>query len=109
MKKSALMITDYSSVAFDFAYMRKPVIYYQFDKEVFEAEYGGSYFIHERDGFGPVVNKKEKCISKIADWLNGRLDMEDLYRERCVRTFPFYDRDNCKRVYGEVEKEGILL
>ena len=111
LKKSALMITDYSSVAFDFAYMRKPVIYYQFDREVFEAEYGGSYFNHERDGFGPVVNKKEKCISKIAGWLNGRFDMEDLYRERCMRTFPFYDRDNCKRVYEEVEreKEGRLL
>ena len=33
LKKSALMITDYSSVAFDFAYMRKPVIYYQFDND----------------------------------------------------------------------------
>ena len=32
---SSLMITDYSSVALDFAYMKKPVIYYQFDIERF--------------------------------------------------------------------------
>src|SRR5690606_8936980 len=29
--EASLMITDYSSVAFDFAYLRKPIIYYQFD------------------------------------------------------------------------------
>ena len=31
------MVTDYSSVAFDFAFLRKPVIYYQFDAELFDA------------------------------------------------------------------------
>ena len=29
-KKGALLITDYSSVAFDFAYLKKPVLYYQY-------------------------------------------------------------------------------
>ena len=29
------MITDYSSVAIDFAYMKKPTLYYQFDEEKF--------------------------------------------------------------------------
>ena len=33
LKSAALLVTDYSSVHFDFAYMNKPVIYYQFDKE----------------------------------------------------------------------------
>ena len=31
LKESALLITDLSSVFMDFAYMRKPMIYYQFD------------------------------------------------------------------------------
>lgn len=30
-----LMITDYSSVAFDFAYLRKPIVYSQFDRDSF--------------------------------------------------------------------------
>ena len=29
------MITDYSSVAFDFSFLNKPVIYYQFDRNEF--------------------------------------------------------------------------
>ena len=81
------MITDYSSVAFDFAYMRKPIIYYQFDKEMFEAEYGGSYFDHERDGFGPVVSKKEECIECVSNWVEGKLDIDNVYKKRCESLF----------------------
>ncbi|HFF9476560.1 TPA: CDP-glycerol glycerophosphotransferase family protein, partial [Escherichia coli] len=31
-KRSKIMITDYSSVAFEMAYLNKPVCYYQFDE-----------------------------------------------------------------------------
>ncbi|XIW69645.1 CDP-glycerol glycerophosphotransferase family protein [Escherichia coli] len=34
-KKTNLLITDYSSVAFDIAYMKTPVIYFQFDSDTF--------------------------------------------------------------------------
>ena len=30
LTESSLMVTDYSGVQFDFAYMKKPIIYYQF-------------------------------------------------------------------------------
>ena len=49
------MLTDYSSVAFDFAYLRKPIVYAHFDKEAFfsgEHSYTAGYFDYERDGFG---------------------------------------------------------
>ena len=28
------MVTDYSSVFFDFAYMKKPIVFYQFDENI---------------------------------------------------------------------------
>ena len=31
LTKASLMVTDYSSLSFDFAYLKKPVIYAQFD------------------------------------------------------------------------------
>ena len=36
LARSSLFITDYSNMFFDFAYIKKPLIYVQFDKE----EYG---------------------------------------------------------------------
>lgn len=55
--KSSLMITDYSSVAFEMAILNKPVLYYQFDKDEFFAKhsYTQGYFNYEKDGFGTVV------------------------------------------------------
>lgn len=102
LKKCALMITDYSSVAFDFAYMRKPVIYYQFDRDEFIVEYGGSYFDHERDGFGPVVRTKKNCLSEVLDYLKEQFDLAGSYSKRCRNTFPNYDKKNCERIYGKI-------
>ena len=54
--KSKLFITDYSSTFFDFAYLKKPEIFFQFDKEEFYSEhYQKSDFVHEKDAFGDVV------------------------------------------------------
>ncbi|WP_186305329.1 CDP-glycerol glycerophosphotransferase family protein, partial [Campylobacter coli] len=49
---SSLMITDYSSVAFEMAYLNKPVIYYQFDHEEFfnSHTYQKGYFNYKKDG-----------------------------------------------------------
>ena len=102
LKKSALMITDYSSVAFDFGYMRKPVIYYQFDRDMFKAEYGGSYFDYERDGFGPVVVKKAELILDIHKWMTKKSEEYKDFTPRCESIFKYNDNENCKRIYEDI-------
>ncbi|EAK4926146.1 capsular biosynthesis protein, partial [Campylobacter jejuni] len=49
--ESSLMITDYSSVAFEMAVLKKPVIYYQFDKDEFFAKHTvqKKYFDYKKD------------------------------------------------------------
>ena len=45
LKESAYLITDYSSISFDFAYMKKPLCYFQFDYAEFrEKHYPEGYF-----------------------------------------------------------------
>src|SRR5690606_29078156 len=59
-KSSSILITDYSSVAFEMAYLEKPIIYFQFDKKtIFSGNhtYQKGYFEYERDGFGPIVEE----------------------------------------------------
>jgi len=66
LKESAVLITDYSSVAMDFAYMKKPLIYYQFDYEKFRTgHYPEGYFSYEVDGFGPVCYKAEEVLDQL--------------------------------------------
>ena len=57
LKESALLITDLSSIFMDFGYMRKPMIYYQFDMEKFrKGQYQQGYFEYKRDGFADRRN-----------------------------------------------------
>ena len=45
-----MMITDYSSVQFDFAYMKKPILLYQFDREAYQSGHQGKgYFDPDND------------------------------------------------------------
>ena len=105
LKSSALLITDYSSVHFDFAYMKKPVIYYQFDqKEFFEKQYKQSDFKAELDGFGPVVYEEETLLSVIREMYTNDFKMSTEYIDRMREFYQIYDDHNCKRVYQEISR-----
>jgi CDP-glycerol glycerophosphotransferase len=103
LQKSAILITDFSSVFFDFAYMRKPVIYFQFDEEKFrEGHYKSGYFSYEKDGFGPVRRDVGGVLSELEGILaNSGLD--GLYAERIKKFFLYSDNNNCQRIFAAID------
>ncbi len=108
-KKSKIMITDYSSVFFDFAYLKKPIIYTQFDKDYIgqthEIQSGGKgYFEYERDAFGDVVYNLDNAVDKIISLIKNDCKMEKKYKDRVDKFFAFSDDKNCERVYNEIKK-----
>ena len=108
-EKSKLLITDYSSVAFDFAYLKKPIIYYQFDKEqFFTKHYKPGHFEYERDGLGSVVYGEDEIIDKIKYYFNNDFKLEDEYLERIDRTYKYHDKNNCKRLIEYLKKRKVL-
>lgn len=104
--ESDMIVTDYSSVAFDFAYLRKPLLYCQFDAdEFFEGRhvYIKGYFDYERDGFGEVVYDLESAAERVIEYMKNGCRLKDKYRRRIDATFAFNDRDNCERVYQAIK------
>lgn len=97
---SALMITDYSSVAYDFLYLKKPVIYYQ---------YGGGSDHHfdistvfKDDGsmdFGAKIDNEDELVDKIIEYMDNNCQMEEIYQKRVDNFYKFNDKNNSKRVY----------
>ena len=98
-----LLITDFSSVFFDFAYMQKPVLYYQFDEEEYRAShYAQGYFDYRRDGFGEVVTEETELLELLEQYLENDCSLKPEYRQRTEGFFTLHDMHNCERIYNEI-------
>lgn len=99
-----ILITDYSSVAFDFAYLKKPVIYTQFDKEQFYSEHmwDPGYFSYEENGFGSVVYEYEESVKEIISTIENNSVMHKKYVNRVEKFFYHNDKKNCQRTYDAI-------
>lgn len=103
INESMMLITDYSSVFFDFAYLKKPVIYYQFDENDFYGQhYKKSYFDYRVNGFGPVATSAEQTILHLKNILAGKNDSK--YLANISKTFLFMDTRNCERIFKEITR-----
>lgn len=103
-----LLVTDYSPVATEFAYLHKPVIYYQFDyKEMFENHKrlcAKGYFDWRRDGFGEVVSTQEELLRVLEQTLQIGCQIMEPYAQRAKDFFAYRDGRCCERVFSEILK-----
>ena len=103
-KISNVMITDASSAVFDFAYLKKPVIYYQDLNVPLNYSTDKGAFSYEKDGFGDIFDNKEDCINKLISYIENGCVMEEKYKARVDRFFTYRDQNNSERVYQEILK-----
>lgn len=100
--ESSLLITDYSSTAFEMAYLERAILYYQFDREFV---FGGGhtvkkgYFDFWKDGFGPVSTQMEPLLDSLESLLKHDCVSADPYRQRMREFFAFRDGRCCERVF----------
>ena len=103
LMESAFIITDYSSIYFDFAYMEKPLVYYQFDyKEYREKQYQEGYFSYENDGFGEICYDEQALIDKIKEYCSNQFKLKEEYKDRIKSFFTFHDDKNCERNFNAI-------
>lgn len=104
--RGSLLVTDYSSASFDFSYLRKPVIYSQFDKEdFFEGQiFDEGYFSYEENGLGSVCYDLESTVDEIISFMENGCKLDGFYRKRIDDFFAYNDRNNCQRICDEILK-----
>ncbi len=102
---AAVLVTDFSSVYMDFAYMQKPVVYYQFDRETYrKGHLPVGYFDYERDGFGPVTETVGGACGALRGILENGCRAADTYRRRAERFFPLRDGRCSERTYEAIKE-----
>lgn len=106
LRNSAMLVTDYSSVFFDFAYMRKPIVFYQFDEEQFRKhQYTKGYFDYKESELGQWSNKEHEMIDMIEKSIKNEFASNS---EGIDKYFPNRDSKNCERNYQMVKYGKVL-
>ncbi|WP_165998441.1 CDP-glycerol glycerophosphotransferase family protein [Bacillus sp. Cs-700] len=62
---SNLLITDYSSVMFDYANLNRPMIFFAYDMPRYATQVRGFYFDFQKEAPGPIVISEEKLFHAI--------------------------------------------
>lgn len=102
LTESSLMVTDYSGVQFDFAYMRKCLVYYHPDELPPHYDAGG--LIYETMGFGPICRNHQQIVSQLCAAMDRGCTTEPEYIRRADDFFAFSDHNNCERIYHVIRE-----
>ncbi|GGE56073.1 hypothetical protein GCM10011391_38850 [Pullulanibacillus camelliae] len=82
-----LLITDYSSVFFDYGNLKRPMIFYVYDIETYRDKLRGFYFDFEKEAPGPLVKTTEEVIKKINELdpalFKASKQFQDFYERFC--------------------------
>ena len=103
--KSKALITDYTSVHYDMAYINRPTFHLQFDRDLFYNNALSEHsldFDHKREGFGPFAETPDELINNIKRFLAEGLD--EMYLERMAEFFTYRDTQCRQRIMTEALK-----
>ncbi|HHV12839.1 MAG TPA: CDP-glycerol glycerophosphotransferase family protein [Clostridiales bacterium] len=65
---SDMLITDYSSVMFDYSLLRRPMLFYTYDLEQYKDSLRGFYFDFMEEAPGPIVITSEQLVKAIEEY-----------------------------------------
>ena len=85
---SDILITDYSSVFFDYANLRRPILFFAYDYDAYADEIRGLYINMEKELPGPILRTNDELVQALHDINEITERYSDRYEE-------FYNRFCC--------------
>lgn len=106
MMRCSMLITDYSSVCWDVYYMDKPVLFYQFDYDMYNQAHG-SYINMENDLFGNRSTTEDALLNDVEYFANNGFVENEKDRLAAPKYFEYRDNNNSKRIYDFLKNNGF--
>ncbi|EOH56824.1 hypothetical protein UA3_00891 [Enterococcus faecium EnGen0263] len=98
-----LLITDYSSIAWLFLFLKKPVIFYQFDQKKYLEYHGGSLIDYNSNNFlSKVVYTEKQLINECVKLAKVNFVLDEKYEKNAKKYITYFDDKNCYRLYKEI-------
>ncbi|WP_188454994.1 CDP-glycerol glycerophosphotransferase family protein [Virgibacillus oceani] len=106
IKESMIMITDYSSVGFDFSFLHKPVLYYQFDRGLFIGKHP-SHLNLDKDLPGDITASYDQLMDLLEQYADNEFKMKPVMKKRADKFITFRDRRSSERIFQVTDKTSI--
>lgn len=96
-----ILISDYSSIIFDYSILNKPIIYYAYDKEKYKENIRGFYYEYEKYVESEIVIFKYDLIKSIIN-----VNYIDTSKSKFINKYVDYkDENSSYRIYYKIYKE----
>ena len=100
LTESSLMVTDYSGVQYDFAYQRKPLVYYH--PSALPPRFEEGALKYDTMGFGPICTENDEIVDTLCKYMENGCRIEEEYKRRADDFFAFDDFNNSERIYNAI-------
>jgi len=108
LMRSSLLITDYSSVAWEMYYQQKPTLFFQFDADKYQ-KYQGSYLDMDNELFGDRAFTVDELLSQIEYYIERDFREDDKYAQMRSKYFKYVDTNNSERTFDEIQRNAARL
>lgn len=98
LKYSDALITDYSSIYFDYLLLDKPILYYPIDLEEYQEKCRGFYRPYDDLTAGVKAYNEDELVSAMNDVINGVDNYKEKRKLLRDKMFKYQDGRNCERV-----------
>ncbi|ALS77499.1 CDP-glycerol--glycerophosphate glycerophosphotransferase [Planococcus kocurii] len=97
-----MLLTDITSVSWDFLYLNKPIIFFMFDQEEY-LDKRGSYLNMDTDLSGYKANSIDHVYEYLKKIIEEKITWNEWY-PKATAYIDYFDQDNCKRLTKRVMK-----
>ncbi|MGM0902872.1 MAG: CDP-glycerol glycerophosphotransferase family protein [Bacillota bacterium] len=104
LMEASIVVTDYSSVSWDMYFLKKPVIFYQFDQENY-LEQQGSYLDFKEDLFGDLALDTKTLIRLLDEYANNDFREKEFFAAKRKIFFKYADRKNSERIFNAIKRK----
>ncbi|MEC1544807.1 CDP-glycerol glycerophosphotransferase family protein [Bacillus halotolerans] len=99
---SDILITDYSSVFFEFANTKKPILFFAYDYNLYKEEIRGFYLDMKKDLPGPIVESSEELLNSIKNIKQVEIEYKSTYDQFVKKYCEIEDGNSARKIIEEV-------
>jgi len=102
LKYTDVLVTDYSSIYFDFLLLDRPIVFYDYDYEEYSSNMGGFFYNYEENAPGEHANNQDLLHEAILNSVNFPDKYSDARLQCRKKFFTYNDAKSSERILKQI-------